>query len=94
MTKKAGQLFRRKPLSLKVIRGHLVDALILCPWVPGSPILDVSGGSVADPGLQALNPQVINNKASSRLPLDSSPAVTYSAPEHHAILPVSKQVSK
>ena len=58
----------------------------------GSPILKMSAGLAADPGLLAGSLQVTySHKPSSRMPLLSArPATTYPAEEHHCLLAANK----
>jgi len=50
----------------------------------GFPYLSLSVGPGADPGVQAVSPQVISHPPGCRLPLLSAgPAVTFPVEEHH-----------
>ena len=58
----------------------------------GFPCFLLSVGPGADPGVQAVNPQMtVSHPPGGRLPLLSSrPAVTFSTAEHHRLLAVTK----
>ena len=64
---------------------YTLDIILTNVKGKGSPYLIPSVGPVADPGVQAVSPQVtVSHPPGSRLPLLSArPAVTFPAAEHH-----------